>query len=309
MKPFIRLVATVSLVWTASCGHAAMAPVLPNGTVLAVLKAASYPPTVHIIPFYDYGKSGYDLPGAQSGLIGSETALYGATVFGGSKNCSTPLDSGSNTGCGIIYRLVPSKGKRTYKLEVLHKFTGAPGDGASSFATLAADKSGDLYGTTYYGGEYDEGALFRLHPTSSGYAETIVHSFGYGQDGAYPISGVINVNGTIYGTTVGGGVYTNQFLCKGKSGVPNGTCGTIYSVNSATGAEQVLHSFGQTGDGANPFDAPLDVAGTLYGTTDLGGAQELCGTVYSIGTDGSGEQVVHSFSIARTATAAIRSEA
>ena len=78
-------------------------------------------------------------------------------------------------------------------------------------------------------------------------------------------------------------------------GSPNGTCGTIYSVNPATGSEQVLHSFGQTGDGANPYAAPLDVNGTLYGTTYLGGTSDRCGTVYSIGVNGSNERVVHSF--------------
>lgn len=291
MKQFVRLVAMVGLVSAASCDRMAVTPAQASGAPPAAV-AALFPPTVHVIPFYNYGKTGYSL-GAHGGLIGSESVLYGATVLGGSTSCSLPGQA-SGTGCGIAYRLVPIKGKQTYKLQVLHKFTGAPGDGAASFSTLLASKSGDLYGTTFYGGEYNEGTLFKLHPVSSGYSETIVHSFGYGQDGEYPIAGLIEVSGTLYGTTIGGGAYTNQRLCA-TAGVPNGTCGTLYSLNPATGAEQVLHSFGQNGDGANPFAAPLDVAGTLYGTTDQGGTMDACGTVYSIGTDGSGERVVHSF--------------
>ncbi len=106
---------------------------------------------------------------------------------------------------------------------------------------------------------------------------------------------MIEVNGTLYGTTNAGGTYTNQRLCKDSGGSPNGTCGTVYSVNPATGTEQVLHSFGKFGDGASPFTALLNVGGTLYGTTDLGGTNQFCGTVFSIGADGSGERVVHSF--------------
>ena len=57
----------------------------------------------------------------------------------------------------------------------------------------------------------------------------------------------------------------------------------------------MLHSFGASGDGADPYAAPTAIGDTLYGTTYLGGSQALCGTVYSIGTDGSGEKIVHSF--------------
>ncbi len=298
LRLFISMLSVAGLAGASSCGHSTMTPAQSFVKALAFVRTNAIPQTIHVIPFFNYGKKGYqglNAPGGDPGLIGSETALYGETEFGGSTTCSTPFNSGSTTGCGIVYRLTPNKGKQTYKLKVLHTFQGAPADGAASFAELFADKSGDLYGTTFYGGAYDGGTLFKLHPTGSRYTETIVHSFGYGQDGAYPISGVIEVNGVLYGTTIGGGAYTNQIICKRYGLSPNGTCGTIYSVNPATGAEQVLHSFGQTGDGANPYAAPLAINGTLYGTTYLGGTSDRCGTVYSIGTDGNGEKVVHSF--------------
>jgi uncharacterized repeat protein (TIGR03803 family) len=298
MKQLLRLVAMASLACTASCGdHAEVTPTTEVGAPLRAVRTGSIPQTVHVIPFYDYGKSGYDIvgPGGNGALIGSATALYAATAVGGSTTCSTPFDTGSSTGCGIVYRLVPRTRKSTYKIEVLHKFQGAPSDGAASFATLLADKSGDLYGTTFYGGEYNGGTLFKLHPSASGYTETIIHSFGYGQDAAYPVSEVILVKGILYGMTIGGGAYSNLRLCGHYGGSPNGTCGTLYSVNASTGTEQVLHSFGKYGDGASPHGAPLNVGGTLYGTTYLGGSVALCGTVFSIGIDGSGEHVIHNF--------------
>lgn len=298
MKELLRLLAVLGLVSAASCNHSIATPGPATETSFGIARSDSLPWTLHVIPFYSYGKSGYEpLAGAggRGALIGDATALYGSTASGGSTKCSTPFDTGSTTGCGIVYRLAPKTGMPTYRLDVLHTFKGAPRDGAASFATLFADKSGDLYGTTFYGGQYDGGTLFKLHPTSSGYTETIVHSFGSGQDGAYPVSAVVDVNGLLYGTTIGGGVTVNQGLCKTYGGSPNGTCGTVYRVNPATGAEHVLHSFGKSGDGSSPYTSLLDVGGTLYGTTDLGGSTTFCGTVFSINADGSNERVVHSF--------------
>jgi uncharacterized repeat protein (TIGR03803 family) len=57
--------------------------------------------------------------------------------------------------------------------------------------------------------------------------------------------------------------------------------------------ETVLHSFGGSGDGANPSAGLTDVGGTLYGTT-VGGGAHFVGTVYNITTAGE-ESVVYSF--------------
>jgi uncharacterized repeat protein (TIGR03803 family) len=71
-----------------------------------------------------------------------------------------------------------------------------------------------LYGTTDLGGAHGLGTVFSV--ALSGY-ETVLYSFGGGeQDGAYPIhSGVIDVNGTLYGTTWIGGAHN---------------LGTVYSI-------------------------------------------------------------------------------
>ena len=64
---------------------------------------------------------------------------------------------------------------------------------------------GTLYGTTYYGGEdNDGGTVFSVDSTG---VETVLHNFGKRADGIYPQASLIDVNGTLYGTTFGGGTY------------------------------------------------------------------------------------------------------
>ena len=62
-----------------------------------------------------------------------------------------------------------------------------------------------LYGTTEGGGAYDKGTVFRMSLT--GTDEKVLHSFGHGSDGATPLAGLIDVKGTLYGTTSAGGKY------------------------------------------------------------------------------------------------------
>lgn len=168
-------------------------------------------------------------------------------------------------------------------LRVLHSF-GAGKDGKAPQAALL-DLNGTLFGTTPGGGAFTNGCNYgcgTLFSIVSG-TEQVVHSFGEGTDGAVPVGTVISKNGTLFGTTQSGGNY-----CAGSTG-----CGTVFSVD-AKGNEQVIHSFGGSGDGASPDGALLDVDGTLYGTTDSGG-KYAGGTVFSIQPDGSGYKLLHSF--------------
>ena len=85
--------------------------------------------------------------------------------------------------------------------------------------------------------------------------ETVLHSFGTGVDGADPVGGLIDVDGTFYGTTESGGA--NEF-------------GTVFSVTPA-GVETVLYNFTSVDkDGGGPQVALIDVGGTLYGVTGTG---------------------------------------
>ena len=116
----------------------------------------------------------------------------------------------------------------------------------------------------------------------------MLHSFGpYGsEDGVYPTAGLIDVNGTLYGTTGGGGASCSS----------SGGCGTVFSVTTS-GKETVLYSFAGEPDGEFPVAGLLNVKGTLYGTTADGGARcspRGCGTVFAITLSGA-ETVLHTF--------------
>lgn len=165
---------------------------------------------------------------------------------------------------------------------VLYSFKGGINDGRDPHAGPLIKVKGTLYGTTVYGGGpcHDRcfgGTVFAI--TTSG-GETVLHSFEVGSgDGKNPRAGLINVMGTLYGTTVNGG---------GASCY----CGTVFKV-TLSGTETVLYSFAGTPDGFGPDAGLFDVNGTLYGTTFNGGANGD-GTVFAITTSGT-ETVLHSF--------------
>src|SRR5580692_623296 len=194
-----------------------------------------------------------------AGLATVNGTLYGTTSRAGG-------GSGCRPGCGTVFSITPS-GAET----VLHSFAGGSGDGAKPFAALL-NVNDTLYGTTYVGGR--GGTVFSI--TTSG-AETVLHSFVGSGDGAYPHAGLINLKGTLYGTTVYGGATAY---------------GSVFAITTSGSKETVLHSFGGSGDGQEPFAGLTDVKGTFYGTTAAGANGP--GTVFSITTSGA-ETVLYSF--------------
>ncbi|MGC2406755.1 MAG: choice-of-anchor tandem repeat GloVer-containing protein [Candidatus Cybelea sp.] len=201
--------------------------------------------------------------------------FYGTTYNGGESACFRKL------GCGTVYTVTAS-GSET----VLHSFTGGS-DGAHPAAGLI-DVNGTLYGATEYGGgagckKAGCGTVYSI--TTSG-SEKVLHSFSGSPDGARPAAPLINVDGTLYGTTKDGG--TSE--CH-RDHRPLG-CGIVYSI-TASASEKVLHSFTGGSDGAYPAASLLGVNGTLYGTTNDGGAYGD-GTVFRVSTAGK-EKVLYSF--------------
>lgn len=89
------------------------------------------------------------------------------------------------------------------------------------------------------------------------------------------MANLVDVKGTLYGTTWGCGEYND-------TGLGNGT---IFSVTTG-GKEKVLHNFtGSDGDGWHPAAGLIDVNGTLYGTTVGGGSGSGSygnGTVFAV---------------------------
>jgi uncharacterized repeat protein (TIGR03803 family) len=139
----------------------------------------------------------------EAGLVmDSSGNLYGAAGGGGNLSCNPPY------GCGTVFK-IDSSGKVT----VLYTFAGGANDGEIPVATLFRDPSGNLYGTTAWGGDqscsvYDSpgcGVAFKL--ATSG-VETILHGFTGGTtDGAIPQGPLVSDGkGNLYGSAPYGGL-------------------------------------------------------------------------------------------------------
>jgi uncharacterized repeat protein (TIGR03803 family) len=183
--------------------------------------------------------------------------------------------------------------------QVIHNFTGGI-DGAAPFAGLTIDAAGNFYGTTCgspcLGGVANAGTVFHLSKNGSGWVFTPLYIFRGGIDGAAPDARVIiGPNGSLYGTTNGGG-------STGSGTIFNLKPATSVSPNISAGwTETVLYSFSGGNDGANPeAEVVFDQAGNLYGTTLYGGqgeGQHGFGVVFQLTPAGSGwtESVLHTF--------------
>ena len=249
--------------------------------------AGARPNTEVAAPLYDFGGHGgkdgtIGEVGGYGGLIGSTAALYGTTPGGGDVSCTWKYFTIVITGCGVVYKLTPKAGSSKYEETLLHVFKGPPDDGAGLFGSLFMGKNGEIYGTTYEGGKSNAGVVFKISASGSGYS--VIHNFGGApDDGAYPWGGIIEANGILYGVTTGGGTHKNSACNQFGFGSPEKSCGTLYSVNEATGAEKVLHDFGAgANDGINPLFPLTYVSGFIYGTTTLGLGTNATGTVFAV---------------------------
>ena len=188
---------------------------------------------------------------------------------------------------------------------VLYAFKGGadgvgPGIGIAA-SNLALDGDGNVYGTTFDGGELSSsycsfggcGVVFKVDRAGN---ESVLHTFTGPPDGAGPLAGVIrDEEGNLYGAAYDGGL---------EGSVCNG-CGTIFKIDRA-GNETSLYNFSGTPDGISPAGVVIrDSEGNFYGTTQFGGASApgsvcsstsfACGTVFRLDRTGK-ETVLHSFS-------------
>jgi uncharacterized repeat protein (TIGR03803 family) len=170
---------------------------------------------------------------------------------------------------GTVFELTPSGGGWT-KSNV-HRFDGS--DGQYPTAGLIFDQSGNLYGTTYYGGTHGYGAVYQLTPSGSGWTENLLYSFQNGNDGADVAAGLTFDNsGNLYGATSAGG---------------SGGGGTVFELTSSGGhwTPNVIYSF--AGSGGPASSLVMDTAGNLYGTTVQDGAYRA-GNVFKLTSSGGG---------------------
>ena len=181
---------------------------------------------------------------------------------------------------------------------LLYSFTG-DNDGANPLSGLVADRTGNLYGTTQFGGPNNTGSVYKI--TTSG-AITPLHDFGEvdgstnleDTDGGDPVGALVLGNdGNLYGTSYEGGAFGSGTIFQIS---PSGVFNTIYSFSSDDNSSSASTS-GNT-DGAGPLAAlTLGSDGNFYGTTQFGGTYDS-GTVFKLsvnGTTGS-LQTLYSFS-------------
>ena len=237
-----------------------------------------------------YAFHGQDGRAPSSVVLGPDGTLYGTAWWGGTNSCL-------GQGCGVVFRLARGEDGKWHET-VLHDFAGS--DGWFPNGSLVADKAGNLYGTTVYGGPngcsgLGCGVAFELERGTGGkWTYTILHYFFQQQgDGLQPYAGMIfDMLGNLYGTTSGGG---NLSACADEGG-----CGVVFELSpygKGTWTETIVYAFDGK-DGVGPM-APVifDSSGDLCGTTQYGGANKS-GTVFRLASGENGqwsEEVLHSF--------------
>jgi len=200
----------------------------------------------------------------------------------------------------LLLAIAVTQSAQAQTFNVIYTFTGGL-DGASPQAGLTIDRGGNLYGLTNAGG-IGYGTAFKLAHQNSSWLFNNLYSFAGGNDGAGSSHGRVTFgpNGTLYGTTTGGG------------GGPSCTvyeytgCGTVFNLKPPPHSvcettlcpwtETVLYRFTGSSDGAHPAgDITFDQSGTIYGAAYQGG--NCCGVIYSLTPSNGGwnQSVVYPF--------------
>jgi uncharacterized repeat protein (TIGR03803 family) len=252
---------------TASGGHSdsgvifEMTPVL-NGWKFAILHSfCSGNCPDGSVPY-----SGLSYAGQASGAPWDDVSpLFGTTSAGG---------TGSGIGNGVAYELGDRNG---WHYSVVHKFVSS-----SWPQPVLVDASGNIYGTTSYGGKYGGGLLYRL--AANTWNEATLHNFcaeAGCTDGKQPIGNLLmDGAGNVFGATAIGGARNDGVVFERPAG----------------GGYQVAYNFCSLtacADGEVP-DAGLtmDGSGNLFGTTSAGGSDK--GVVFELAPGGA-ETVLYAF--------------
>ncbi|MFZ0814860.1 MAG: choice-of-anchor tandem repeat GloVer-containing protein [Candidatus Sulfotelmatobacter sp.] len=236
------------------------------------------------------------------GADGVSPGRNGGLIFDAAGNLYGLANEGGAYGYGTVFELTPSADGWT--ATVLHSFSYGGTDGYLPVGSLIFDAAGNLYGTTNWGGTgqclseanlVGCGTVFELSPKAGGgWTEKVLHSFGNGTDGTFPVAGlVLDATGDLYGVTYEGG--TGSCLRTGYAG-----CGIVFELLPEAGgrwAERVLHHFNLTNGGWPVGNLIFDAIGNLYGMTNGGGAYDF-GTAYELMPGPKGgwdEKILHNF--------------
>jgi uncharacterized repeat protein (TIGR03803 family) len=184
---------------------------------------------------------------------------------------------GGTFSSGIIFELSSTSDEK-----VLFNFNGSDGDGEVPDSMSFRDAAGDLFGTTFQGGAYSYGTVFKLDTQGR---ETVLYSFCPNipcTDGTFPGGVTPSKNGALYGITYAGG----NFSCAITG------CGTVFRINR-DGDLTLLHAFGGADGQAPNAGLVLDASNNAYGTTQYGGVYGR-GVVFKVTSTGN-ETVEYSF--------------
>jgi len=181
----------------------------------------------------------------------------------------------------IVLAAIPSPAQT---FTSLHSFSGT--DGSYPYAGLIQSTSGTLFGTTSTGGTSTSsgGTVFKI--TATGTLTTLYNfcTLASCADGTVPRSPLVQAtNGSFYGTTFGGGPFSSP--------------GTIFKITNS-GTLTTLYTFCAV-SGCTDGEAPLGgllqaLNGTLYGTTNAGGAHGG-GVIFDIKTSGGAPTTLYNF--------------
>jgi uncharacterized repeat protein (TIGR03803 family) len=210
-------------------------------------------------------------------IQGANGNLYGTTWDGGNLNCNWGVNLWN--GCGTIFELTA-----TGSFGTLYRFCPTfCSDGALPQGRIVEDGTGDLYGTTFYGGfVYAEsqcdpvgcGTIFKLN--AQGQLNPLytfcTQGGGICTDGFWPGGGLtLGSDGNFYGSATNGGLWLDN--C-------GYACGTLFSVTPG-GVFSVLHSFDDT-DGFDPYFAPMQATNGVFLGSTSSGAADNDGTLYGL---------------------------
>ncbi|HXM22241.1 MAG TPA: choice-of-anchor tandem repeat GloVer-containing protein [Terriglobales bacterium] len=239
------------------------------------------------------GSRGWTLTALYDGGAGPGVILDSAdNLYGG-------MGKGQFGGGAISELIHSSKG---WTLKTLYSFCDPNcGYGEGLYAPLTWDAAGNLYGTTFFGGNGPPkcpgslgcGVAFQMTPNSDGtWKYHVLHRFAaFPNDGQYPDGGlVVDAAGNAYGVTAYGGVHGN---------------GTVFKLTPASGGQwkqTVLYDFSNCANGCFPGTTLVfDKAGDLYGVGSGGLADcqgYTCGLVFKLAPQAGGKwkySVVHKF--------------
>lgn len=203
--------------------------------------------------------------------------LYGTTAFGigSTEDCASS--------CGTVFQLTPGS-TGVWQEHDLYTFTGGS-DGQFPTSGVVFDSSGQLYGTTEWGGglfclpsNHGCGTAFRLTPAADGtWTETLLQVFGGGRTtGILPTGNILlDGAGNLYGTTF-----------YGESVRFYGAAYELSPTSSGLWTETLLHNFTLgPGGGGTMSGLIFGPGGNLYGTAEAGGGN-FSGAIFELSNNG-----------------------